>query len=63
MFEQANKWTKFSMIVTHLGTNIHNTKARIGFYNQSMNENPGHSRNTCPTTRINNNKNIRTNME
>ena len=51
------------MIVTHLGTNIHNTKARIGFYNQSMNENPGHSRNTCPTTRINNNKNIRTNME
>ncbi|KAG5595167.1 hypothetical protein H5410_036399 [Solanum commersonii] len=53
--EQANKWTKFSMIVTHLGTSTRNIKDRICFDSQSMNGNPafytlcgnmGHSRNT-----------------
>ena len=54
--ERANKWTKSSMIVTHLGNNNRNIKTGIG-YEQSRNVNPmfciicgisGHSKQYCP---------------
>ena len=54
--ERANKWTKSSMIVTHLGNNNRNIKTGIG-YEQSINGNPmfciicgisGHSKQYCP---------------
>ena len=36
--ERANKWTKSSMIVTHLGNNTRNIKTGIG-YEQPINRN------------------------
>ena len=54
--ERVNKWTKSSMIVTHLGNNNRNIKTGIG-YEQSINGNPmfciicgisGHSKQYCP---------------
>ena len=54
--ERANKWTRSSMIVTHLGNNNRNIKTGIG-YEQSINGNPtfcivcgssGHSKQYCP---------------
>ena len=54
--ERANKWTRSSMIVTHLGNNNRNIKTGIG-YEQPINGNPtfcivcgnsGHSKQYCP---------------
>jgi len=59
--ERENKWTRSSMIVTHLGNNTRNIKARIG-YEKSQNEIPlfcslcgktGHSKLNCQRTRTN----------
>ena len=53
--ERANKWTKSSMIVTHLGNNNRNIKTGIG-YEQPINGDPmfcivcgssGHSKQYC----------------
>ena len=54
--ERANKWTRSSMIVTHLGNNNRNIKTGIG-YEQPINGNPtfcivsgssSHSKQYCP---------------
>ena len=58
--ERANKWTKSSMIVTHLGNNTRNIRTGIGYEQPMIGNfllciigcNTSHSKENCPKCRV-----------
>ena len=58
--ERANKWTKSSMIITHLGNNTRNIRIEIGYEQPMIGnsllcitcDNSGHFKENCPKYKI-----------